>query len=62
MSHLYGLESVESISSIERDTILLEHLGPSKVPDGDGDGDGIGHSFDLQVDVLLAVRPEQVGS
>lgn len=62
MSHLYGLESVESIFGIECDRILQEHPGLSKVPDGDGDGDGVGHSICLQVDVLLAVRPEQVGS
>lgn len=62
MSHLYGLESVEAIFRIERDRVLEKRFGLTEVPDGDGDGDGIGQTVGLQVDVLLAVGPQQVRS
>lgn len=62
MSHLYSLESVESIFLIECDRFQEEHAGLSKVLDGDGGDDGVGHTICLQVDVLLAVCPQQVWS
>lgn len=62
MTHLYTLESVETIFLIEGDRVLKEHGGLSKVLDGDGDGDRGGHPICLQVDVLQAVCPQQVRS
>lgn len=62
MTHLYTLESVETIFLIEGDRVLKKHGSLSKVLDGDGDGDGGGHPICLQVDVLQAVCPQQVRS
>lgn len=62
VTHLYALESVEPIFLIEDDRVLKEHGGLSEVLDGDGDGDGGGDGICLQVDVLLAVCPQQVRS
>lgn len=62
MTHLYGLEGMISIGLVERHRVLEEVGGQSEVLDGDGDGDGLGHAVHLQVDVLLAVRPQQVRS
>lgn len=60
MTHLYTLESTETIFLIEGDRILKEHGCLPKVLDGDGDSDGGGHPICLQVDVLQAVCPQQV--
>lgn len=62
VTHLYALESVEPIFLIEDDRVLKQHGGLSEVLDGDGDGDGGGDGICLQVDVLLAVCPQQVRS
>lgn len=62
VTRLDALESVEPIFLIEHDRVLKEHGGPSEVLDGDGDGDGGGDGICLQVDVLLAVRAQQVRS
>lgn len=60
VTRLYALESLEPIFLIEDDRVLEERDGLSKVLDGDEDGDGGGDGIYLQVDVLLAVRPQQV--
>lgn len=62
VTHLYTLKNVETIFLIEGDRVLKEHGGLRKVLDGDGDGDRGGHAICLQVDVLLAVCPQQVRS
>lgn len=62
VTRLDALESVEPIFLIEDDRVLKEHGGLSEVLDGDGDSDGGGDGICLQVDVLLAVRPQQVRS
>lgn len=62
MNHLYSFEHVELISLVERDGFLEEDCGLPKVLYGDGDSYGAGHTISLQVDVLLAVCPQQVGS
>lgn len=62
MSHLDRLESMKPVVHIERDGVQQEHRSTSEVHDGDGDGDGGGHAVCLEVDVLVAVRPQQVWS
>ena len=61
-NHLYGLESAESILLIQCGRVLQERGGLTEVHDGDGDVDGAFQTVCLQVDVLLAVRPQQVWS
>lgn len=62
VNHLYSFEHAEPISLVERDGFLEEDGGLLKVLYGDGDIYGAGHTVSLQVDVLLAVCPQQVGS
>lgn len=62
MTYLYTLESAEVVVLIEGDRVLKEHGGLPVVLDGDGDDDRGGHIVCLQVDVLLAVCPQQVRS
>lgn len=62
VSHLYSLESIESIVLVECHRVLEECGGFCKVLDGDGDGDRLGHTISLQVDILLTACPQQVWS
>lgn len=62
VTRLYALESLEPIFLIEDDRVLEKHNGLPEVLDGDEDGDGGGDGICLQVNVLLAVRPQQVRS
>lgn len=62
MTHLYRLESVESIVRAEWDRVPEERGGLTEVQDGDGGREGAGGPVGLEVDVLLAVGPQQVRS
>lgn len=59
MSHLDGLEGLVSVLQAEIDRVLEQEHALVKVLDDDGGGDGDGEVVGLQVDVLLAVSPQQ---
>lgn len=59
MSHLDGLEGLVSVLQVEIDRVLEQEHALVKVLDDDGGGDGDGEVIGLQVDVLLAVGPQQ---
>lgn len=62
VTRLDALQSAELIFLVEDDRVPKERGGLPKVLDGDGGGDGGGDGLCLQVDVLLAVCPQQVRS
>lgn len=62
VSHLDRLQSMEVVFRTERDGGPEEGAGLGEVLDGDEDLDGVGQTVGLQVDVLLAVGPQQVRS